>query len=62
MIQSEFLLYIACIIGGGVSSKSEQYMKYIDIRTDVVVAQLFNEAGIVGAAFTVPYLRKRNLL
>lgn len=38
------------IIGGGVSKKHEKFLRYIDIRADVVPAKLRNEAGIVGAA------------
>ncbi len=38
------------IIGGGVSKKSDHYFSYFDTRTEVVPAQLLNEAGIVGAA------------
>ncbi|MGH9280976.1 MAG: polyphosphate--glucose phosphotransferase [Acidimicrobiales bacterium] len=38
------------IIGGGVSKKSDRYFQYFDLSTEVVPAQLLNEAGIVGAA------------
>lgn len=38
------------VIGGGVSKKSDKYFKYIDVRAELVAAQLRNEAGIVGAA------------
>jgi polyphosphate glucokinase len=38
------------IIGGGVSKKSEKFLPLLDTRTEVVPAQLLNEAGIVGAA------------
>jgi len=38
------------IIGGGVSKKSEKWMPYLDVKTEVVPAQMLNEAGIVGAA------------
>ncbi|MCZ7529143.1 MAG: ROK family protein [Acidimicrobiia bacterium] len=38
------------IIGGGVSKKSDKYFEYIDVRAELVAAQLRNEAGIVGAA------------
>jgi len=38
------------IIGGGVSKKAEKFLKYINIRADVVPAKLRNEAGIIGAA------------
>lgn len=38
------------IIGGGVSKKSEKFLPLLETRTEVVPAQLLNEAGIVGAA------------
>jgi polyphosphate glucokinase len=38
------------IVGGGVSRKSEKWLKYVDIDVEIVVASLENEAGIVGAA------------
>ncbi len=42
------------IIGGGVSKKHQKFLKYIDIRTEIVPAQLLNQAGIVGAALAAP--------
>ncbi|MEM7116564.1 MAG: ROK family protein [Chloroflexota bacterium] len=38
------------IIGGGVSKKHEKFLHHIDVRAEVVPAQLRNQAGIVGAA------------
>jgi polyphosphate glucokinase len=38
------------IIGGGVSKKAEKFLPFIKMRTELVPAQLQNEAGIVGAA------------
>ena len=38
------------IIGGGVSKKHEKFLPHIDVRAEVVPAQLRNQAGIVGAA------------
>ena len=38
------------IIGGGVSSRHEQYFPYLKTRAELIPAQLFNQAGIVGAA------------
>jgi polyphosphate glucokinase len=39
------------VIGGGVSKKSDKFFPHIKrVRTEVVAAQLLNEAGIVGAA------------
>lgn len=38
------------ILGGGVSAKSDKFLKYLKRRTRVVPAEFHNEAGIVGAA------------
>ncbi len=38
------------IIGGGVSRRLEKFQQYLVVETEVVPAQLRNEAGIVGAA------------
>jgi polyphosphate glucokinase len=39
------------IIGGGVSRKADKFVPLLDgVRTKIVVAQLQNEAGIIGAA------------
>jgi polyphosphate glucokinase len=38
------------IIGGGVSKKSDKFLPRIEIRTELVPAELHNDAGIVGAA------------
>jgi polyphosphate glucokinase len=39
------------VIGGGVSKKSEKFFPHLTaVRTEIVSAQLLNEAGIVGAA------------
>jgi polyphosphate glucokinase len=38
------------IIGGGVSAKHEKFFHYLKLRTKVVPAEFFNQAGIVGAA------------
>jgi polyphosphate glucokinase len=42
------------IIGGGVSKKADKFLPRIDLRTEVVPAQLLNDAGIVGAAVVAP--------
>jgi polyphosphate glucokinase len=42
------------IIGGGVSKKSQKFLPYISLRTEVVPATLHNNAGIVGAALFAP--------
>lgn len=38
------------IIGGGVSKKFDKFAPYLDVTAEVCPAQLFNEAGVVGAA------------
>jgi polyphosphate glucokinase len=38
------------ILGGGVSKVSEKFLPFLQLRTEVVPAQLLNQAGIVGAA------------
>jgi polyphosphate glucokinase len=38
------------IIGGGISKESAKYIPLLTVETPIVTAQLFNEAGIVGAA------------
>jgi polyphosphate glucokinase len=41
------------IIGGGVSKEAEKYLPDIKIRTPIAIAELLNNAGIVGAAVLV---------
>ncbi len=38
------------VIGGGISKKSEKFLPHLTNRTEVVPAQMLNEAGISGAA------------
>ncbi|WP_424185209.1 polyphosphate--glucose phosphotransferase [Actinokineospora sp. G85] len=38
------------IAGGGVSKKADKWLPLLDVRTEVVAAELRNDAGIVGAA------------
>ena len=38
------------IFGGGVSKKFEKYGEYLTVKTEIVPAQLLNDAGIIGAA------------
>lgn len=38
------------IVGGGISKKHEKFLPLLTLRTQIVPAQLQNEAGIVGAA------------
>ena len=44
------------IVGGGVSKKYKKYFKYIDIKAELVPAQLRNHAGIIGAALSAQQL------
>ncbi len=41
------------IIGGGMSKKTNKFLKYIDVRAKVLPASFKNEAGIIGAALAV---------
>lgn len=38
------------VVGGGISKKSEKFIPRLTARTEVVPAQMLNEAGIAGAA------------
>lgn len=38
------------ILGGGVSKSYDRFVPYLTTRAEIVPAQMFNEAGIVGAA------------
>ena len=38
------------IVGGGVSKKHDKFLPLLTLETPIVPAQLFNDAGIVGAA------------
>jgi polyphosphate glucokinase len=38
------------ILGGGISKEHEKFFPYLDVRAELVPAQMLNEAGIVGAA------------
>ncbi len=38
------------VVGGGISRKSAKFLPLIDIRAEIVAAQLENQAGIAGAA------------
>jgi polyphosphate glucokinase len=42
------------ILGGGVSKHAAEFVHHLDLRTDVVPAELHNDAGIVGAALLAP--------
>lgn len=38
------------IVGGGVSRKADRWLPHVSVDTEIVAAELTNEAGIVGAA------------
>lgn len=38
------------VLGGGISKKAEKWVPFLDVRTPIVLAELRNNAGIVGAA------------
>jgi polyphosphate glucokinase len=42
------------IIGGGISKNADKFLPHIDVATEVVVAKMQNEAGIIGAAMLAP--------
>jgi polyphosphate glucokinase len=44
------------IIGGGVSKKHEKFFEYIQVKAQLVPAQLRNKAGIIGAAIAAQEL------
>jgi len=46
------------ILGGGISQDYEKFFKFLKTRAQVVPAQFFNEAGIVGAAMAARTLLK----
>jgi polyphosphate glucokinase len=40
------------IIGGGASKKEEKFFPYLSTKAKIIPAQLLNDAGIIGAAFS----------
>ena len=38
------------IVGGGASKRPDKWLPFIDIDTEVVPAEMANNAGIIGAA------------
>jgi polyphosphate glucokinase len=38
------------ILGGGASKKAEKFLPYLDLKAELMLAMMLNEAGIVGAA------------
>ena len=60
---NEFLNYMEMlfspdlfIIGGGVSKRHEKFFPYLTTRAEIVPAQMFNDAGIIGAALAAQEL------
>ena len=47
------------IIGGGASKKMDKFAPYLTVSTEVVPAQLLNEAGIIGAALAGEALKPK---
>jgi polyphosphate glucokinase len=47
------------ILGGGVIKKHEKFLPYLNLKAEVVPAQLLNEAGIVGAALAAQQQTER---
>jgi polyphosphate glucokinase len=47
------------IIGGGVSKKHDKFLPLLHTRARIVPAQLFNDAGIVGAALAAKPIAKK---
>ncbi|NIW45201.1 MAG: ROK family protein [candidate division Zixibacteria bacterium] len=38
------------ILGGGVSKKHKKFMRYLSVQAEIVIAEAYNQAGIIGAA------------
>lgn len=45
------------VVGGGVSKEYNEFLPLLDLRTPIVPAQHFNNAGILGAAALAPFDR-----
>ncbi len=41
------------IIGGGVSKKPDKFFQYIELKAKIAPAEMYNNAGIVGAALAI---------
>jgi polyphosphate glucokinase len=41
------------ILGGGISKKQDKFLSYLNIATELKIAELENNAGIIGAALAV---------
>jgi len=44
------------ILGGGASKKIDKFLEVLDVHAEIVLAELENEAGIVGAAIAAEAL------
>jgi len=58
---NEYLLHVEAlfspdlfVVGGGASKKTEKWLDQVDIDTEIVSAEMLNNAGIVGAALVAP--------
>lgn len=49
------------IIGGGASKRFEKFRKYLTVKSNVVPAQLLNDAGIIGAALFAESMEKAEI-
>lgn len=47
----------AFVIGGGASKRADKWLDRVDISTEILVASMANNAGIVGAALSAPDAR-----
>lgn len=50
------------ILGGGVSKKFKEYKQYLTDQVEIVPAEMFNEAGIVGAAVNAKIKKATKLI
>ncbi|MBN1259894.1 MAG: ROK family protein [Anaerolineae bacterium] len=48
------------ILGGGASKKTEKFLHHLTVTTEVVPAQMLNQAGIVGAALAAELALQRS--
>jgi len=46
------------IVGGGISTRADEYLPHMSLRTPIVPAELKNDPGIVGAAIEVALTHK----
>ena len=53
-----FFVFTLFILGGGASKNFESFRPHLNIKAEIVQAQLLNEAGIVGAALAAAIHRE----